>query len=182
MVAEVRALLGTPKIIEGEQIEGTTEGLSVEKTRVEHQRAGEVDAPHMPPLAKEERPVHSSTSREIGFLAQRMALDGIKPAPIPETPRVQIREKLHGHLVADPHRWLEHPFEQSQRVIPHQEHKIRSWIDAQNARTSQFIGQDKELQNYLQARYYEMQDRPMMRRPRSVANLGTIQWRRDSAA
>ena len=105
-----------------------------------------------------------------------------QPAPIPNTPRVQIRERIHGRLVADPYRWLENPYAQEQRVLPTQEHTIKVWTDAQTARTQHYVNQRKDILTYLQNRYYELDDRPMARSPVPVPNLGTVQWRRENAA
>lgn len=127
------------------------------------------------------QPLSSSTAnRSSGGLQQLQRWAGpAQPAPIPDTPKVHLVERKHGHLVADPYRWLELPATQSQAVLPHQAHKIQTWVDAQNARTEHFLGQHKALLKSLRDRYYELSARPSVGRPQRVNNLGTIQWRQE---
>ncbi|MEZ4270686.1 MAG: hypothetical protein R3C68_04410 [Myxococcota bacterium] len=114
--------------------------------------------------------------------ALKVGTQAVGPLPPPATPQVQLREELHGELVADPYRWLELPFSQEQAVMPYQERQIEIWVSAQSDRFVQAIKQRPDLLNYVQSRFYDLSDRPRSRWPQEAPELGQVQWRRESAA
>ncbi len=60
--------------------------------------------------------------------------------PIPETPRIELVETLHGERVADPYRWLEGSADPAMsHPDPMLDNRVRDWSMAQNARARAYL-------------------------------------------